>query len=266
MRYLMFICLAAPALGHDFWIEPSTFSPKAGSVVNLSLRVGENFQGEKITRTPSRIVRFADWVGDSVTDVPGQDGLDPAGFLRVSQPGSHIVGYRSNHARVELEADKFEKYLKSEGLERIIELRKQRGESSKSAREVYSRAAKCLIRADATGDAGWERAVGFTLEILPEKSPAMLAPGDVLPVRIIFNGKPLEGVLISAFEKSEPAATRVDLRSDAEGRVRLPLSRRGVWLVKSTHMIAAGKELDADWESFWASLTFEIPAAKSARQ
>ncbi len=215
---------------HDFWIEPSTFSPKSGGLVTLSLRVGENFQGEKITRTPSRIVRFADWTGETVNDIPGQDGLDPAGFLHLTDAGWHVIGYRSNHARVELEADRFENYLKTEGLERIA-LRKQHGDSKHAAREVYSRAAKCLVRADGQGDAGWDRELGFTLELVPEKSPATLHSGDTMPVRLMFEGQPLEGALVSAFEKTDAKATRVDIRSDAQGRVRLSLTRSGVWLV-----------------------------------
>jgi hypothetical protein len=32
-----------------------------------------------------------------------------------------------------------------------------------------------------------------------------------------------------------------------------------VWLVKAVHMVAAARFVRADWESFWASLTFEHP-------
>ena len=31
------------------------------------------------------------------------------------------------------------------------------------------------------------------------------------------------------------------------------------WLVKAVHMVQAPAGTDADWESLWASLTFEIP-------
>jgi len=38
-----------------------------------------------------------------------------------------------------------------------------------------------------------------------------------------------------------------------------------VWLVKAVHMIPLPKDGDADWESFWASLTFELPAQAAVR-
>jgi uncharacterized GH25 family protein len=53
--------------------------------------------------------------------------------------------------------------------------------------------------------------------------------------------------------------TLASIRTDAAGRVRVPLSRSGVWLVKAVHMIPAPAGADADWESIWASLTFELP-------
>ena len=34
----------------------------------------------------------------------------------------------------------------------------------------------------------------------------------------------------------------------------------GVWLIKAVHMIAAPPGSGAEWESFWASLTFALPA------
>ena len=38
-----------------------------------------------------------------------------------------------------------------------------------------------------------------------------------------------------------------------------PTAVDGVWLVKAVHMVPLPKGQDADWESFWASLTFELP-------
>jgi hypothetical protein len=35
----------------------------------------------------------------------------------------------------------------------------------------------------------------------------------------------------------------------------------GVWLVKAVHMIPAKPGTNADWESYWASLTFDLAEA-----
>jgi len=45
--------------------------------------------------------------------------------------------------------------------------------------------------------------------------------------------------------------------------VKLTLDREGAWMVKCTHMVAAPAETGMDWESLWASVTFDVakPAA-----
>src|SRR5262249_25513160 len=55
-------------------------------------------------------------------------------------------------------------------------------------------------------------------------------------------------------------------RSDASGHASFTLDKPGDWLVKAVHMIPARPGKNTDWESFWASVTFELgppPAAAS---
>jgi uncharacterized GH25 family protein len=93
---------------------------------------------------------------------------------------------------------------------------------------------------------------------VPEADPYALAAGGELPVRLLYQDKPLAGALVVAFSKERPEE-KVTARSDAEGRVRLRLARPGIWLVKAVHMVEPSQEAGADWESLWASMTFEAP-------
>jgi uncharacterized GH25 family protein len=105
--------------------------------------------------------------------------------------------------------------------------------------------------------------LGFTLEIVPERDPEAWQPGSDLVFRLLYDGKPLAGALITALPQREPSR-KLSARSDAGGRVSLRLPQAGVWLVKAVQMIPSdgGK---ADWQSFWASLTFEISERGPAR-
>jgi hypothetical protein len=47
-------------------------------------------------------------------------------------------------------------------------------------------------------------------------------------------------------------------QSDRDGRAAFKIEEPGAWLVKAVHMVPAPAGSNADWESFWASLTFEI--------
>ena len=99
------------------WIEPTTFSPEPGQIVGVRLRVGQDLLGDPLPRDPALVNQFVVEDGDGRKPVVGRDGADPAGFVRVAAPGLLVIGYRSNPSAVELPADKFNQYLKEEGLD-----------------------------------------------------------------------------------------------------------------------------------------------------
>ncbi len=250
---------AGGAAAHDFWIEPSLFRPAPGEKVAVRLRAGDTFPGEAVPRWPERIERFALVGRAGGTEVFGLPRMDPAGFVAPAEPGLHLLVYDSNHARLTLEGDRFERHLAEQGLERVSALRKERGESAKTAREIYSRCAKALLQVGgkAAGGAGYDRALGLPLELIPAANPYDLAGGGPLPLRLLYQGKPLAGARVEARSPGSPEP--VAGRTDAEGRIRLDLPGPGFWMVKAVHMVEAPTGSDADWESFWASLTFELP-------
>lgn len=77
-------------------------------------------------------------------------------------------------------------------------------------------------------------------------------------VHLVYEGKPLAGALVVAMNRDEPEKP-ISARTDKGGGVLLALPRGGVWLVKAVHMVPAPAESGADWESLWASLSFEAP-------
>ena len=101
------LLFAAPLLAHDFWIEPTTFHPEVGSMVGLSLRVGQGFRGDPVPRMTEKIVKFV-LVTPAGAEKPveGVPGRDPAGIARVGEPGYLVIGYRSQPSSIELPAEK----------------------------------------------------------------------------------------------------------------------------------------------------------------
>ncbi|HWM90541.1 MAG TPA: DUF4198 domain-containing protein [Thermoanaerobaculia bacterium] len=245
---------------HDFWIEPSSFRPKPGAKVGVRLRVGEHLRGDPVPRNPERIERFATVGPSGEAEVAGVPGSDPAGWASPAAPGLHWIVYDTNHATVEQTGPKFDSYLGEEGLERIRDLR--RGAKEGPVKEIYSRCAKALLAVGAVGDsagAGHDKVLGLELELVPERNPYALKPGESLPVRLLYRGKPLAGALVVALAGQSPDA-KVSARSDNKGRASLRLDRPGLWLVKAVHMVPAPAGSGAEWESLWASLTFELPS------
>jgi uncharacterized GH25 family protein len=248
---------AAPA--HDFWILPSSFLPAPGLLVSARLFVGIAWQGELVPRSNDRIVRFA-LVAPTGEEQPlvGVDGTDPAGFARPQAPGIQTMVYQTNAAVIDLPADKIETYIEEEGLEPFLVLKDE--EKAAGIKDHYARCAKSLLlvgKADKTTK-GFDRKLGLPLELIADVNPYLLAKGRKLPLRLLRDGKPIANVLVTAIQRDAPAQSKVSARTDAKGKVVLALSRPGVWLVKAVHIARA--DAPGEWNSLWASLTFEVPA------
>ena len=157
---------SAPLFAPDMWIEPATFSPVLGQTVGVRLRVGQDLLGDPLPRDPSLINQFVfeDAVGRK--PVVGRDGADPA-------------------------ADKFNQYLKEEGLDTIAALRARRNETGARAHELFSRCAKSLVLSGLPSEAQGDRLLGFTLELLAERNPSAVRAGGHLPVRLMYENRPL---------------------------------------------------------------------------
>jgi uncharacterized GH25 family protein len=251
----------ASLAAHDMWIEPAAFTPQAGEIVAVRLRVGQDLLGDPIPRDPALIDQFIVEDAAGRKPVVGRDGADPAGFLRVTSPGMVIIGYRSRPSTVALPADTFNQYLKEEGLDAVAALRARRNETDRGAGEIFSRCAKSLVASGSQAGKG-DRRLGFTLELVAERNPYSLHAGDELPVILTYENRPLAGALVIAFNRTRPS-DKIRIRTDQDGRVRLRLPASGLWLVKAVHMIPAPAGTNAEWASYWASLTFELPADAS---
>ena len=250
------IVSGAPLFAHDMWIDPTTFSPTAGEIVGVRLRVGQDFLGDPLPRDPALVNQFVFVDAAGRKPVVGRAGDDPAGILRVAMPGLLVIGYRSNRSTIELEAEKFNQYLKEEGLDAVAALRVRRNKTGAGARELFSRSAKSLVLSGSPSEAQGDRLLGFTLELVAERNPYAIRAGQDLPVRLTYQNRPLARALVVAMNTLNPSEKQA-ARTDADGRVRFRLRPGGMWLVKAVHMVPAPAGANAEWESFWASLTFE---------
>lgn len=265
------LAFAPFAAAHDFWIEPESFTPKVGAILKVRLKVGDVARGENVPRSKQRIVRFELVQGAAAKTLVGRDGQDVAGLVRLESEGTALLGYVSNQAFVELDGPKFASYLEEKGLDVIARRRAERGELEKPARELYSRSVKSLISVGGRATDGFDRAMNLPLELIPHKNPSSLGPGvggagyEVLPLSLYFEAEPLAGALVAALcldETHTDSTKTLFARTDARGRVELALPRAGRWLIAAVHMRPARENAEhADYESYWGSLTFEIPPA-----
>ena len=259
----LFLFPVGPADAHDYWIEPSIFRLEPGGRVLFYLRVGENFSGQPAAFSMERTIRFQiDSSSRQIDVLPLQ--RDPAGMARLEEGGLQVVSYENTSTYLELPAERFNAYLQAEGLESILRAREEAGASDEPGRESYSRCAKTLLwveggQSAAAGAGVHATPVGMPLELLPEDNPYGIKAPATLTVKLLYQGKPVAGALVMAMNKIAPQEVQ-RVQSGADGSAEFQLQRGGLWMVKAVHMVPGATAEPEDWRSYWASLTFELPA------
>lgn len=255
LLFLLSALLLIPVVhAHEFWIEPSSFRPAAGAAFDVHLRVGQEFRGDAMIYLPESFERFATVNTRGQKNVEGVPGDDPAARLTIADPGLLLIAYQSTRYSVDMDAATFKQYLAKEGLEHLVPAQRMK---DKPVREVYRRCAKSLLAVgDRSDNFDFKKPLGMRLEILPLTSPYSLKKGQTLEVQLLYENRPLAGAQIMAMSKSKPKNQLLQ-RTDHAGRAQFVLPHADVWLLNAVHMIPAPAEAKADWESFWASLSFE---------
>ncbi len=255
---------SASTNAHEFWMEPETYRPALKQAVPLRHFIGQNFKGTSYPFVPDWFKTFTLTQNGSTTDVVGVLGDDPAATLRFTKPGLKILAYHSRPDKLTFKKwPDFRDYLLFEGLNGVVDRWGKRLSTQATFREDYVRCAKTLMQAGEltpgeNGTSGADRAIGLPLELIAEQNPFTLAKGATLPVRLLLNGKPLQGALVRILTRTDPVNIP-PVRTDKEGRARIPLPHSGPYLLNAVTMLnTALPEKGEAWKSLWASLSFSV--------
>ncbi|MDF7812320.1 DUF4198 domain-containing protein [Hymenobacter sp. YC55] len=259
---LLFATAALTAAAHEFWLMPPQFFIAPGTTLNLPVFVGENFTGERWAGKSRRVTQLVHYAPtgpeDLLATATTADTLHPN--VTFAQPGTHMVALATNNAFITLEAEKFNAYLKEEGLDYILMQRQQQGALNKPGREAYSRCTKTLVQVGNPGASdtarAWSRPTGLPLELVPEQNPYTLRTGSSLTIRVLADGQPKAGQLVQVWQRSVGQPVKIiRLYSNQNGRVLFRLTNPGQFMVSTVRMMPA-KLPEADWQSNWSTLTF----------
>ena len=98
--------------------------------------------------------------------------------------------------------------------------------------------------------------VGMALEIVPEVDPYGAAHVLDLPVRVLFEGRPLSGALVKLTNldhDAEPAETHT---TDEDGRSSFAMPNSGKWLLNVIWSKSRPATQETDFETYFSSLSF----------
>ncbi|WP_373514221.1 DUF4198 domain-containing protein [Persicitalea sp.] len=266
LRILAFLLIAtaATALAHEFWIFPENFFPKVGDKLAWKIQVGEDYMGERWGGGSRRVerLRLLTSKGEqnlTATIQQSDAQVEPPAF-KIEQAGTQMLVLETNNSFIELEAEKFEGYLKEDGLQLAIDYRQKNGEQQKIGREFYRRCAKTIMQVGTATNDLPTQPTGVDLDIIPLQNPYAMKPNSPLSCRIIYNQKPLANAMVRCWRRVN-GKTEVEFQqTDAKGEATFALTKKGKasYMLSSVHMVRLTGDDKADWQSLWGSVTFGV--------
>ena len=261
MRILLTFTITAGLFGHDLYLRSRAFRLATGQTGVVEFHNGEAFPESQV---PPVLARLR---GTKVLSPKGEQpltglrivGKAAIGTFRAPEAPAFLVLGETTPNYIELPAPKFEEYLAHERLTSISEWRKANGEAGKPGREIYSKYVKTILHTGAP-DAFVTKPAGQAIEFIPTVDPAGMKPGDRLTVQVLFRGSPAANLHVEASSATAGGAVKERQlgRTDKAGKIEIPLDVAGLWKLHAILMQRRQDTAKADWESFWASLTFEV--------
>lgn len=243
------------AFGHEFWLEPQKFLLAIGEKINFRVFVGENFTGEDVDFTKFEVAKFSHYTSKNEETTKGnltEENLSD--FLKFDTEGNHLIAFNNSNKYIELEADKFNEYLKDDGLDNVSDFRKKHKLLNKKGTEEYQRCVKTLLQVGDTHDETYKKNTGMKLEIIPEQNP--YSSDKSLTFNVLFENKPVKNALVVVWQKGIEKPNKREFRSNAEGKITFNFEPKGIWMVSSVKMVPHSNPKVADWQSYWGSYTF----------
>ncbi|EAR52200.1 hypothetical protein OG2516_02149 [Oceanicola granulosus HTCC2516] len=255
--------LSAPALAHEFWIEPLDYTVAPDGTVEAHLVNGQIFDGPTYAYLPNRFSRFEIFSGGLAAPVEARVGDRPALSLAAPAEGLTVVAYVSTPMNVDYETfEDFMRFVEHKGFEDVPARHAEAGHPMENFREVYTRHAKALVAVGA-GD-GADSHIGLETEIVALENPYTGDMSDGIDVQVFYGDAPRADAQVELFDKAPDGSVEVTLhRTDGDGIVTLPVAPGHSYLVDAVILRSPLGDLAAErgaaWESLWASLTFAVP-------
>lgn len=187
--------------------------------------------------------------------------------FKTGSSGTYVIGVSIKPRTLEMNAEDFNSYLKHDGVLDTLKARKARqqsGHSDRAVKEKYSKHVKALFQVGEQPTGDFDQVLGYPIEIVPQQNPFSLTVGDNLPVQVLRSGKPVRNQLVYAsyagFHQHDEEGNHVEAvqtRTDQQGVAEIKLGQKGIWYVRLIHMTPS-QEVGVDYESNWATLTFEV--------
>jgi uncharacterized GH25 family protein len=253
---------------HDMFLKFKTFFLQPGTETSVYLYNGTFDKSENVIdrdrMSDVSLINPGEKVAHPTNSQWSEENNQTVLKFKTGKEGTGVVGLSTKSKLLELSAADFEEYLKHDGIMDIYEARKKSGENTKPVKEKYSKHVKAIFQTGAKKSDDYKTKLGYPIEFIPQSNPYSLTIGGELTVQLLKNGKPLANELVYASYEGHHGHAEdgshteaVKTRSDKEGMVKIKLSHSGHWYFRTIHMVKSNEQ-GVDYESNWATITFEV--------
>jgi uncharacterized GH25 family protein len=256
---LLLTLIVVRVSGHEFWIQPDKFIYKYAEPVNIRFLVGENFTGENWAGDKDKIKSLRLYFGDvadknCIDNVGGNKG-DSLQIAMLDE-GTVMVTLNTTNSFIDLEAAKFNDYLREDGLTESLKYRERNGDTAKNGRENYQRSVKTIFQVGSRFTNVFKRRTDIPLDIVPAEHPYTVSKDGDFKVKLFFRGERLKKTKVKVWHKLDDKISQEEYTTDDEGEVKFFLSPEGEWMVSCVKMIRLEDDPKAEWQSYWGSMTW----------
>ena len=242
---------ATTALAHDTWAVMKDYTLTKPATAALGVVSSHVFViPAKEFVTPDKVEKafFLGPDGAETAAIPGEKGVFQS---------KHALKTSGTHLAVAVSPPGFSSKT-TEGY--------KQGKTKKDLKDVVScsyseKFSKALLTVGASSGEAFSKTLGHSLEIIPLQDPTKMKVGDVVSIKVLFQGKPLLSATVSgvyAGFSEEPATFAYTTSTNKEGIAKIKLIHNGTWLLLVKQKFDYPDTTVCDTKSFSAALTFNV--------
>jgi Domain of unknown function (DUF4198) len=260
---LVILIFGSIVAAHDLFLIAKPFILEKPGTLTLNMNLAEAFPGEEVQWKAEKTTQFQ-FIGPGIQkDLTANQGSNPT--VTFDRIGTYLVTWGASASYIEIQPDVFNQYITLEGYKNVIQMRAEEGKLQALGREKYSRFLKCVIQVGSERTADYGKTLGQKIELVPQENPYSIPIGSELPVRLLFDGKPLQDARVMAtyngFSKEHEVYAH-SIQTNVDGIVRVPIDHPGLWMIRANHMVPLKGDPKADWESYWSNISFYVAASQ----
>ncbi len=250
LTFLSSLCLI---FGHNLWLVGKN---ETAEKTKIEINTGDDFPASDSAVMTERIAGFRVLSKNGVQNITNftVEGKSLTAIVEEKPKTAFVAAIELLPHPITLEADRFAHYIEDEAAQMFTAPDFVIGETGEQQRESYAKFAKVLVKNNAENTEVFTRKIGHKFEIVLTEISAKL-----MRVQVLFEGKPVENLRVSnGAENLNGGKYSAHTRTDENGFAEIEITQNGHWFVRS-HLIRKHSNAKSfEWESFWASVTFNI--------